>query len=305
MKQFLQFALNHINTANSNLRSNRQVSLVTVATIAIAFSILGLFLIIFVNLNAFLFTWSKEIQLIVYLDDGISAKDRQILEKRLSQNPDVESVNYVSREMAWENFKNTFSARTDFLKSLEFNPLPASYNLQFKPSSERVDKIRRFAEELRKYQGIESLEYGEKWIARFENFMIFLRVFLLAVGGFLGLGLIFIVSNTIKLSVYSRQDEIELMLMVGATHGYIKMPFLLEGIAQGLAGALFSLVLIKIIHIQMKLQFQETLEAIIHGGDFLFISPSYVLLMILVSVLLGLVGSYVSINQFLSSNAQK
>ncbi|OGW22659.1 MAG: hypothetical protein A3K09_00005, partial [Nitrospinae bacterium RIFCSPLOWO2_12_FULL_47_7] len=264
-----------------------------------------LFLIIFVNLNAFLFTWSNEVQLIVYLDDNISAKDRQVLEKRISQNPDLKSISYVSRDMAWESFKNTFSARTDFLKSLDFNPLPASYNLQFKQSPERVDKIRKFAEEIRKSSGVESLEFGEKWIARFENFMIFLRVFLLAVGGFLGLGLIFIVSNTIKLSVYSRQDEIELMLMVGATHGYIKTPFLLEGIAQGFAGALISLVLIKLIHIQMKLQFQETLESIIHGGDFLFISPFYVFLIFLVSILVGMLGSYFSINQFLTSRIKK
>ncbi len=305
MKQFLLFALTHIQTTYKNLRSNRQVCLVTIATISIAFSILGLFLIIFVNLNAFLLTWSKEVQLIIYLADPVSVKDRLTLERRISKNPDVESFTYISRETAWENFKNTFSARTDFLKSLEFNPLPASYNLQFKRSPDRVDKIRKFAEELRAQPGVESLEYGEKWIARFENFMIFLRVFLLAIGGFLGLGLMFIVSNTIKLSVYSRQDEIELMLMVGATHGYIKTPFLLEGMVQGLLGSLISLILIKLIHVQMKFQFQETIESMIHGGDFLFIPRTYVILIILASGLVGLLGSYVSINQFLSSSNKK
>jgi cell division transport system permease protein len=148
---------------------------------------------------------------------------------------------------------------------------------------------------------VESIEYGEKWIARFENFMIFLRVFLLAVGGCLGLGLIFIVANTIKLSVYSRQDEIELMLMVGATHSYIKTPFLLEGLTQGFSGALISLIAIKLIHLQMKLQFQDTIETIVRGGDFLFISGSYVLIMFIASMSVGLLGSYVSIQQFLSA----
>lgn len=301
MKQFLQFALTHIQTTQSNLKSNKQVCLVTIATIAIAFSILGLFLIIFINLNVFLSTWSKEIQLIIYLDDSISAKERQVIEKSMSRNPDVESISYISREMAWESFKNTFSARTDFLKSLDFNPLPASLNLQFKQSPERVEKIRKFAEETRKLKGVESVEYGEKWIARFENFMIFLRVFLLAVGGCLSLGLIFIVANTIKLSVYSRQDEIELMLMVGATHGYIKTPFLLEGLTQGFSGALISLIVVKLIHLQMKLQFQGTLESIVRGGDFLFISHTYIIIMFLVSMFVGLLGSYVSIHQFLSA----
>jgi cell division transport system permease protein len=140
LKQFLQYALTHIQTTQSNLKSNKQVCLVTIATIAIAFSILGLFLIIFVNLNVFLSTWSKEIQLIIYLDDSITTKERQFIEKSLSHNPDVTSISFISREKAWDNFKNTFSARNDFLKTLEFNPLPASYNLQFKQSAERVER---------------------------------------------------------------------------------------------------------------------------------------------------------------------
>lgn len=305
MTQLVRYIVHHVKAAVDNLKSNRQVSLITVATIAIAFSILGLFLVIFVNLNSFLSTWSREVQLIIYLEDKISSKERQDLEKLMSRNQEVESVAYVSRETAWDNFKNTFSAKSEFLKTLEFNPLPASFNIQFRQSPDRVERIRQFAEEIRKQAGVESIEYGEKWIVRFEKFMIFLRVFLLAVGGLLGLGLIFIISNTIKLSVYSRQDEIDLMLMVGATHGYIKTPFLLEGMAQGFTGAAISVVLIKFIHIHMKLQFQDTIESIARGAGFLFIPPADILLMIGASVLVGWIGSYISINQFLRARIKK
>ncbi|MBI4389388.1 MAG: ABC transporter permease [Nitrospinae bacterium] len=291
----------HLRTTLNNLKSNRQVSLVTIATIAIAFSILGLFLVVFVNLDTFLTTWSREVQLVVYLDDSVSSKERESLERAIAGNPDVESIAFVSRETAWENFKNTFSAKSEFLKSLEINPLPASFNVQFKQTRDRVEKIRQFAETLRKSPGVESLEYGEKWIGRFEKFMVFLKVFLLAIGGLLGLGLIFIISNTIKLSLYSRQDEIELMLMVGATHGYIKAPFLMEGVAQALIGALISVGVIKFVHIHMKLQFQDTLEAIARGGGFLFVSFSQVLFLLLASAAVGWAGSYLSINQFLNS----
>ena len=135
---------------------------------------------------------------------------------------------------------------------MTFNPLPASYNIRFRDYPNRLERIRKFAKELAGYDGVESLEYGEKWIVRFEKFMIVLRVFLLAVGGLLSLGLVLIISNTIKLSIYSRRDEIELMLLIGSTHRFVKIPLILEGILQGIAGALMALGLIKLIHFYMK-----------------------------------------------------
>ena len=122
---------------------------------------------------------------------------------------------------------------------LGFNPLPASYRIRFKVSDDRSLHISEFAEKIRGKPGVESVEYGEKWIGRFEKFMIICRVFLLGVGALLSLGLTLIISNTIRLSIYSRQDEIELMLLIGATPRFVKIPFLLEGVLQGLSGSFF------------------------------------------------------------------
>ncbi len=289
----------HLKTAIQNLKSNKQVGIVTITTFAIAFSIFGLFLVIFVNLNSILATWSKQVQIVVYLKDDISLEERQALEDLIPKNPDVESATFVPKELAWKNFKNDFSANADILNSLDINPLPASYNLQFKQSADRVERIREFAETLSRKPGVESLEYGEKWISRFEQFMVFLRVFLLAVGGLLSLGLIFILANTIKLSVVSRQAEIELMLLIGATHRFIKGPFLVEGMLQGFLGAVISLILLKGIHIYMKFQFLESIQSILRGGEILFISPLHSLMLISIGLFVGWIGSYISINQFL------
>ena len=143
----------------SNIKSNLQVFLVSVATITVAFSILGLFLVIFVNLNSFLTTWSKHVQLIVYLEDDISKSQRQSLEQLISTNPDVESMTFIPKETAWANFKITFSTKkSDFIDELKFNPLPSSYNLKFKPSPDRFTKIQNFAELFKEREGVESLE---------------------------------------------------------------------------------------------------------------------------------------------------
>lgn len=288
-----------LKTAYRNLSSNKEVSLVTIGTIAAAFSILGLFLVVFENLNSHLATWNKQVQLLVYLKDDISQRERQNLERTIKKNSEVVSLDYVSRSQAWKNFINTFSESSEILQSLEFNPLPASYKIQFKESPERVDKIRRFANVLKDQTGVDSIDYGEKWISRFETFMVFLRVFLLAVGGLLSLGLILIISNTIKLSVYSRRDEIELMSLIGATQNFIRLPFLLEGMLQGAAGSLLSFVVVKLIHVYMKFQFKGSLESITRGIDIQFLSLPYGLGLFLTSLIIGWCGSYISIYQYL------
>ncbi len=257
-------------------------------------------MVLYVNLDSLLSTWSRQVQIIVYLKDDLKNPQRKTLEALFAKNPQISSVEYVSRQAAWENFKNTFSAETEFLQSLDFNPLPASYNLRFKPGPNRVENIRLFAETLGKKSEVESLEYGEKWISRFEKFMIFLRVFLLAVGGLLSLGLIFIISNTIKLSALARKNEIELMLMIGATHRYIKTPFLLEGALQGAAGAVLALLAAKGVHGYMSFQFSDSIAKIARDADFLFIGPSGILILFGVSVAVGWLGSYISINKVLN-----
>jgi len=119
------------------------------------------------------------------------------------------------------------------------------------------------------------------------------------VGGFLCLGLILIISNTIKLSYYSRQEEIELMRLVGATDRFIRTPFLMEGMCVGFFGAALSLVLLRALHYYIQLRFQGSLDFLTRGAVIQFLPFSWSLTLVLVSMAVGLVGSYHSIHQFL------
>ena len=299
------FLLNALKATFLNIKSNKQVFIISVATIAIAFSILGLFFLIFVNLNAFLSTWDKQVQLIVYLDDRISKSHLSTLENIYKSHKAIDSVSFVSREDAWKSFKNTFSKKSKFIEVLDFNPLPASYILKFKDGPDRLNNIRKLAESLKRQDGVESLEYGEKWISRFESFMIFLKIFILCIGGILCIGLILIISNTIKLSIYSRQDEISLMSLLGATHHFIKAPLLLEGLVQGAIGVVIALSVVKLIHVYAKHQFQGSLGSIFRGIDLQFLTSPLLWALIIASIFVGLVGSLISINQFLYSKNER
>lgn len=288
-----------LRTTFSNIQSNKQLFLASVGTISIALSILGLFLFVYVNLNSVLSFWNDQVQLVVYLDDDITGKEKKRLEKIIFSQSQVDSYEYISREKAWKNFQSMFSDKSAVLKGIGFNPLPASFNLTLQPSPDRLKAIQSLVEQLNELEGVESLEYGEEWISRFESFVILMRVFLWALGGLLCLGAVLIISNTVKLSVLSRKNEIELMLLTGATPGFIRIPFFLEGIFHGLLGATISLVLMKGIHLYLVSQFQNSIDTFGRGMEFQFISTPFIIVIVLASILVGSLGSYLSLKQFL------
>jgi len=156
------------------------------------------------------------------------------------------------------------------------------------------------SKKIKNEKGVESVEYGEKWISRFEHFMIFLRGFILIFGVVLFSGMILIISNTIKLSIYSRKDEIDLMTLLGATHAFIKAPLLLEGVFQGVAGALLSLVSVKLIHLYVVFWFQGSLDSIFRGIDFQYLTNPIIYSVISTGIIIGVLGSSLSANQFLN-----
>ncbi len=299
MNSAIQALFIGLRTTISNIRANKQTFLISVMTIAISIGILGLFLIVFFNLNGLLTSWNQQVQLVIYLGDDISRSQKSDLEDLFKLNSKVQSTEEVSKEKAWQEFKLKQMDRAGVDLDLGFNPLPASFRIRFTVSDNRSLHIREFAEQIRGEPGVESVEFGEKWIGRFEKFMLICRVFLLGVGILLSLGLILIISNTIRLSIYSRQDEIELMLLIGATPRFVKIPFLLEGVLQGLSGSLISLGLMGTIYIYMKNEFQPSIESIARGMEFQFISQPFLLILVGLSVLIGFIASYISTYQFM------
>jgi cell division transport system permease protein len=283
----------------ANVRANMQTFLISVMTIAISIGILGIYLIMFFNLNVFLSSWNQQVQLIVYLEDDISSAQKNNLEVLFNKNSRVQLVEEVTKDKAWQDFRKSQADSSGLEFEIGFNPLPSSYKLRFKLSDNRLTHIREFAEIVQDKPGVESVEYGKKWISRFEQFMVFCRVFLMATGALLSFGLILIISNTIRLSIYSRQNEIELMLLIGATPSFVKIPFLLEGMLQGLCGSIISLGLMGVIYYYLKSEFQVPIESIGRGMDFQFISQPFLLSLVGLSMLIGLVASYISTYQYM------
>ena len=293
----MQTFISGFRTTLSNILNNKQTFFLSVFTISISIFILGLFLMLFSNINGFLSKLDDQVQLIVYLNDNITSSERKVLEDIISKSPFVKSSTEISKKMAWEEFQSNMSENLKPLLNLQFNPLPASYKIQFYEADSRLVHIRELSEQLKAKKGIESLQYGQEWITKIEKFMFFSRLFLFAMGGLLCFGLILIISNTIRLSIYSRRDEIELMLLIGATPSFVKVPYLFEGMLQGFTGSILSLFLIRGINLYLKDEFQSTIESM--SMEFQFIFEPYLYGLVGLSLLVGLVASYLSTYQFL------
>jgi cell division transport system permease protein len=186
------------------------------------------------------------------------------------------------------------------LDNLDVNPLPASFELKLKKNFRNYNKIKALANNISKLKGVESLEFGEGWLERVETIVFFLKLIATAVGGMICMGIVFIVSNSIKLSLYARKDEIEIMQLVGANDWFIKGPFIIEGMLQGFLGVILSLAILFGFCKALIAGLQSS-SFFIGFQSFLFIPPMVVFYMILSGILIGCVGSFISLGKFLNN----
>ena len=156
----------------------------------------------------------------------------------MSQGAEIESFDFVSKDEAIARFQSYFPELDTLPDVLESNPLPASFDVQVASDYRAPDRVRTLARRLGTLGGVSEVDYDLLWIERLTGVIELVRIIGLTIGGALVVASVFTIFNVIKLTVYGRQDEIGIMRLVGATHAYIRGPFLVEGILQGGLGGL-------------------------------------------------------------------
>lgn len=279
-----------------SIRDNRLVNVVCMSTMVISMLILGSFLLLFVNVNNWIQGWGKSWYMTVYLHDNISEENRGQVESFLKKLPSVEIKRYISKETAFSEFKEALGSQAGILEGLSDNPLPASFEVFLRNVEHDKVEPRTIEESLERIEGVEEVQISEEWLRRFEGLMNVVRLAGFVIGGLLCVAILFIVTNSIKLTIYSRRDEIEILKLVGATDWFVKVPFLLEGLLQGLAsgfltmGILFggySLLSAKRVHILG-----------VTVVDLVFLPREYVIAIFVLSITLGVMGSLVAVGRF-------
>jgi len=290
----------YLKRALINVRQNVFVNVVTIGTITLALLIVSLFLLVFVNMENAADNWSERVQVTVYFDRELPVAEQATFRNRITALSGVSRVGYVSREEAIKRFKNRLRGQETLLEGVRPEVLPSSLEITLKRTSRDTRSVEAIVTALRRIQGITEVQYGEEWVKRFNTFLNFMRLVGALLGAFLVIAVIFIVSNTIKLTIYARRDELEVMSLVGATKFFIKAPFLIEGIIQGGAGALVAMALLL-----------GSYELFLHNADnFMIFNPvtsglsflplEYVGAIFLAGIVLGFIGSLTSLKRFIS-----
>ncbi len=283
--------------ALENIWTNPFLSLVTLSTIAISMLILGLFSLIYLNVQQSLHQMGGELQITAYLQETISSEQAEVLRSKVADWPEVEGITYISKKQALARFRSQLREYAGILEGLKENPLPASLELTLIPQYGRSGNIKELSTRLGRLPGVAEVQYGRKWMAKLRVFVEVMKLVGITVGGLLLIATIFVISNTIKLTFYSRREELEIMRLVGATDFFIKAPFLIEGLLHGLGGALLAagglslLVLFLFSHLDLPLRLAVMAGSLPTGqlvAGFLGLG-----------LLLGVLGSMVSLRRFL------
>jgi cell division transport system permease protein len=275
--------------ASSGLTRNGLMSLAAVITISLSLIILGCFYIVVTNFNHFAQMAKGVLELRVYLKDGV---DPNPIQAQIIELEGVKSVRYVSRADGAKWLEQSLGVKELFITS--DNPLPDMINIKLKDDA----NVKKLVAQVGLITGVDEVEYGKTFV---EAMLIVVRI--VWVLGFslvivIGIVVLYIITNTIRLTVFARRKEIEIMKLVGATDWFIRWPFMLEGIILGLSGAILSAVLLsKGYH--FLFQYIHQLAPFIPLLSERVINQKLFLLISLVGLAFGAIGSTMSIKKFL------
>lgn len=270
----------------------------TIGTVAIALMLLSFFTLIVLNVQNLTNQWSRDIQVVVYLDQVPSQTVLEQWLDEIEQYPEVEQVHYVSQQQAFERFSERLGQNKDLLDGLMPEILPAALEVSLMQSARSREGTERLISLLKSNTEFHNFRYGQEWLDRYDAFIFLLQLTGTLAGGFLIFATLFIVSNTIKLTIYARRDELEIMGLIGATPMFIKAPFMAEGAFQGVIGAILALGGCHILYYFFLKKGLAALLTTAAAENIHFLPMPVQITVIVTGLLLGFIGSLLPLRKF-------
>jgi cell division transport system permease protein len=281
--------------ALTSLWRSRLINALSILTIAVSLFVVGAFVTLGTNLSRIVAEWTEKVQVVFYLEDGIETHIQKILEDRLRGEAGVESMRYVSEEEALARFKALFKDLETLADDLGENPFPASLEVTLKRGHEGPVEVQRLVNDFQRAPGVSDVQYDLLWIQRLSAAIRLIHGVGAFLGGILALAGVFTISNVIRLTVYARQDELDIMRLVGATNAYVRGPFVAEGMLLGGMGGLVSLALLAVA---FRLFVRDALAASDLLGRASVVLPTAVGVGLIVGgMIVGLIGSLISLGR--------
>ena len=283
-----------------NLKKHGSKTFSTMLIICATMLVLGIFIILFTNVNKNVETVKVEQGIQAFIEDTATENDVDYIEDAIKKIYGVGEIRYIDKDMAYEDAKNVFKDQEYFLEGLDkVQIFPASFVVKF-ADIEQADSIKS---QIEKIDGIYKVKYNSSTINAVISISKIANIFLLGIGAVLLIVSIFIISNTIKLAVYSNKREIFIMRYIGATNKFIKKPFVIEGAIMGLVSALISFMLISIAYVVIYARIPKVVSSLGVFGFIPYSSLWWIILAIYVvlGLFIGILGSSISIKKYLKA----
>ena len=281
--------------ALKSMKRNGLMTLASISTVALSLFMLGVFLCGVINLNNMASSLENQVQLSIYLKDGLTTDQIMAVGKQIKAIPNLKHLEFVNKEQAMKEFKARLGDQQQLVNALgDVNPLPNSYVLTFDNPSD----VKATAKLAATFQGVESTHYGQDIVEELFRITQVIRIGGIVLIGFLAAATLFIISNTIRLTVFARRKEIAIIKYVGATNGFIRWPFLIEGMLLGLVGAVIAVLCVGEFYHFITMEVSESLAffPLVPMFPFFYDVAIYILGG---GIVVGAIGSTISLKQYM------
>lgn len=277
------------------MKRNGLMTLASISTVALSLFMLGVFLCGVINLNNMASSLENQVQLSIYLKDGLTTDQIMAVGKQIKAIPNLKHLEFVNKEQAMKEFKERLGDQQQLVNALgDVNPLPNSYVLTFDNPSD----VKATAKLATTFQSVESTHYGQDIVEELFRITQVIRIGGIVLIAFLAAATLFIISNTIRLTVFARRKEIAIMKYVGATNGFIRWPFLIEGMLLGLIGAIIAVLCVGEFYHFITMEVSESLAffPLVPMFPFFYDVALYILGG---GIVVGAIGSTISLKQYM------
>jgi len=279
--------------ALASFRRTPLLSLLSVASIGFSLFTIGLFGLVAINFQHALQTLAERVEVVAFVLRGTPTETISTASQDIAAFPEVQDLTFVTADQALARARAELVEFREAYRDLEVNPLPASFEIRLRAEYRDAVSAQQVAERLRGFPFVEDVRYGRDWVERLDRIRNLAGVVGLVIGLAFAAVAVVIIGVTIRITVLQRAKEIAIMRLVGATNGYIRGPFLLEGAIKGMLGGLLAVAMSWITYLIFVRTTGDT------GSTLIFFGTGQTLLMFVFGTTIGLGGSMVSVGRHL------
>ncbi len=281
----------------TDIVNNKFLHMVSVVTIALSVFIVSSFSLFFNNATDFLDAWRKGVRVITYMSDNVTEPQRTELMETIRNLGGVAGIEFISKDDAYNDLKEKIGQQSSLLDGLDKNPLPDSFEITLADSYRRLEDIEKLSQNIGGLPHVEDVEYAQKWLYRFNGVYNLFKVTGLVLVSIFFIATLLIIANTIRLIMYTRREEIEIIRIIGADEKFIKYPLFFEAVVHGFLGGVAGILMLYLAFILTVPNFAPA--TVFSLFEIRFISVKFSLTIVLCSMMIGWVGCFFSIRKFL------